>query len=61
MRLAVDFPKSDGSGTSNDSNTSRRAFAEYERTAEIHGIDQNLIFRCTCICTIFCFLSLLEH
>ena len=45
MGLVVDFPKSGGSGTSNDGNTSRRAFAVYEQTAEILGIDQNLIFR----------------
>ena len=43
MKL-VDFPKSGDSGTSTDSNTSRRAFAEYEQTAEIFGIDQKLQF-----------------
>ena len=43
--LVVDFPKGSGSGTSNDGNTSRSVFAAYEQTAEILGIDQNLIFR----------------
>ena len=41
----VNFPKCGGSGTGNYGITSGRAFAEYEQTAEILGIDQNLTFR----------------
>jgi len=45
MNLRVDFPLPGGSGTSNDGNTARRAFANYEQLSEILGIDVELIRR----------------
>ncbi|XP_065675290.1 uncharacterized protein LOC136091543 [Hydra vulgaris] len=44
MGLVVDFPKSGGSGTSNDGNTARRAFANYQSTAKILKVDETLLF-----------------
>ncbi|XP_046404432.1 uncharacterized protein LOC124169763 [Ischnura elegans] len=44
MDLNVDFPKQ-GYGTSNDGNTARRFFADAKLSAEITGINQNLIHR----------------
>lgn len=45
LGLRVDLPKIGGCGTTNDGNTSRRAFAEHEKFAKITGVDQELIFR----------------
>lgn len=42
MGLNVDFVRQ-GYGTSNDGNTSRRFFQNFEKAAEITGIDQRLI------------------
>lgn len=44
MGLLVDVPKA-GFGNTNDGNTSRRFFAEHEKSAKILGLDVNLIFR----------------
>lgn len=44
MDLHVDLPKA-GTGNTNDGNTSRRAFANHELTAEITEVDVNLIYR----------------
>ncbi|XP_046392286.1 uncharacterized protein LOC124160477 [Ischnura elegans] len=44
MGLNVDFPKQ-SYGTSNDGNTARRFFADAKLSAEITGIDKNLINR----------------
>ncbi|GBP90817.1 hypothetical protein EVAR_66000_1 [Eumeta japonica] len=43
MGLIVDVPGK--SGNSNDENTSRRFFADYELSASVTGIDVNLVFR----------------
>ena len=45
LGLLVDFPKACGSGTSNDGNTSRRAFAKSELFSSITGVDSELIQR----------------
>lgn len=42
--LIVDQPKQ-GSGSSNDGNTARRFFANYEKSAEITGVNKELICR----------------
>ena len=39
LGLLVDFPKTSGSGTSNDGNTSRRAFEKSEIFSSITGVD----------------------
>lgn len=44
LGLLVDFPKQ-GFGSSNDGNTARRFFKNYDISAEITGIDKNLIIR----------------
>ena len=44
LGLNVDKPKA-GSGTSNDGNTARCFFEKYEKTAQITGIDQDIIYR----------------
>ncbi|XP_065665440.1 uncharacterized protein LOC136086872 [Hydra vulgaris] len=52
MGLVADFPKKDGSGTNNNGNTSRRAFAIYEQTVEIlddssdEVLGNNLLNKC---------------
>lgn len=43
--LNVDQPKPGGAGSTNDGNTARRAFENYEITAGITGIDEDLIYR----------------
>ena len=43
LGLRVDFPCSGGSGTSNDSNTSRKAFRNCDQFAEITGLDKDLL------------------
>ena len=43
--LRVDFPAPNGSGSSTDGNTCRRAFAMYERLASVTGVDEELIRR----------------
>ena len=45
MGLLVDFPKASGYGNTNDGNTARRAFQNYEIFAEITGVNQELIWR----------------
>ena len=45
MGLIVDQPKPGGSGTSNDGNTARRFFYHTSLSAEITGIDEELIKR----------------
>lgn len=49
MRLKVDYVRSGDKGTSNDGNTSRRFFNDPSRAAEITGIKETLIIRCTTI------------
>lgn len=44
LALLVDMPKQ-GGGSTNDGNTARRFFENYEQTALITGIDKNLIHR----------------
>lgn len=44
MGLLVDFPKA-GFGNTNDGNTSRRFFADPEKTSRITGLNFNIIFR----------------
>lgn len=53
LGLLVDIPKANF-GNSNDGNTSRRFFEEYERSAEITGIDKNLIYRLKIILDAMC-------
>lgn len=45
LGLHVDQPRAGGSGTSNDGNTARRAFADPPAFSEITGVDQGLIER----------------
>lgn len=45
LGLRVDFPKVGGFGSTNDGNTSRRAFTNYKKFARITGVDEVLIFR----------------
>lgn len=45
LGLRVDMPKVGGFGSTNDGNTSRRAFSEYENFSEITGLDIEVIFR----------------
>jgi hypothetical protein len=45
LGLLVDFPRDNGSDTSNDSNTARRAFQNHEIFAEITQVDKDLIWR----------------
>ena len=54
LGLIVDVPKSSGSGTRNDGNTARKVFRNYKVSAEIIGIDQNLM---KLFYVILCFLS----
>jgi hypothetical protein len=59
LSLRVDFPKPGGSGTSNDGNTARRAFQNYDVFSEITGVDKLLLFRFkTILCAINCQLPL---
>lgn len=53
LGLLVDIPKANF-GNTNDGNTSRRFFDEYEKSAEITGIDQNLIYRLKVILDTMC-------
>uniref|UniRef100_A0A6P7EZ54 Uncharacterized protein LOC114324861 isoform X1 n=1 Tax=Diabrotica virgifera virgifera TaxID=50390 RepID=A0A6P7EZ54_DIAVI len=53
LGLLVDIPKANF-GNTNDGNTSRRFFEEYEKSAEITGIDQNLIYRLKIILDTMC-------
>lgn len=43
LGITVDVPKSGGSGTSNDGNTARTFFRNYEVSAEVLGLDTNLV------------------
>lgn len=45
LSLRVDVPKAGGCGSTNDGNTSRRAFTEYDKFSKILGVDTELIFR----------------
>lgn len=45
MGLNIDKPKANGSGTTNDGNTSRRAFNQTEKFAEVTDVDEQLIKR----------------
>lgn len=45
LGLRVDFPNPGGAGSSNDGNTARRAFKDYEKFAGILGIDKDLLWR----------------
>ena len=49
MGLLVDQVKPGGSGTTNDGNTARRFFQNYEDSARITGINVNLLKRCAVI------------
>lgn len=51
LGLLIDVPKAGGSGTSNDGNTARRFFNNSTQSADITGIDRNLIERCRVILT----------
>lgn len=53
LGLLVDIPKANF-GNTNDGNTSRRFFENYELSAEITGIDKNLIFRLKIILDTLC-------
>lgn len=46
LGLIIDKPRSGGSGTSNDGNTSRKFFANSDISAEITGLRKELIDRC---------------
>ena len=53
--IFVDFPKTGGSGTTNDGNTARIAFRKHEEFASILGLNPELIKRFFIIlCTISC-------
>ena len=54
LGLIVGVPKSSGSGTTNNGNTARNVFRNYKVSAEILGIDQNLMKR---FYVILCVLS----
>lgn len=45
LGLRVDMPRIGCSGSTNDGNTARRAFAEHEIFSEITGVDKDIIFR----------------
>lgn len=45
LGLLVDKPRSNGSGTSNDGNTARRAFENIDCFAECLGIERQLLYR----------------
>jgi hypothetical protein len=45
LGLYVDFPRASGSGSSNDGNTARRFFKNYEKVAQITGFDCDLLRR----------------
>ena len=47
--LRVDFPCSGGSGNTNDGNSARRFFENYEKMAEITRVDATLIWRLSVI------------
>lgn len=49
LGLIVDKPRSGGSGTSNDGNTARKFFSKSKVSAEITGLRQDLIDRCSTI------------
>lgn len=49
MGLIVDKPKSGGSGTSNNGNTAREFFNNSGLSAQITGLDRDLIERCATI------------
>lgn len=49
MGLKVDRVRAGGAGTSNDGNTARRFFSNPSLSAEITGIEEELIFRCSVI------------
>ncbi|KAJ8711156.1 hypothetical protein PYW07_008398 [Mythimna separata] len=53
LGLLVDMPKANF-GNTNDGNTSRRFFEEYEISAEITGVDKNLIYRLKIILDALC-------
>lgn len=53
LGLLVDIPKANF-GNTNGGNTNRRFFDEYEKSAEITGIDQNLIYRLKVILDTMC-------
>ena len=46
MGLHIDKPRSGGLGSSNDGNTARRFFREWEKSAKITGLDATLLYRC---------------
>jgi hypothetical protein len=43
LGLIVDQPRPGGAGSSNDGNTARRAFLEYERFANVLGLNVTLV------------------
>ena len=45
MSLRVDFPSAQGSGNTNDGNTSRRIFADYDKASQITGFDKTIMQR----------------
>lgn len=47
--LIVDKPRSGGCGNSNDGNTARRFFQNWEQSAQITGINRQAIYRCKII------------
>lgn len=49
MGLVIDKPRAGGSGTSNDGNTARKFFKNSAVSAEITGLDKELIDRCRTI------------
>ena len=45
LGITVDVPKSGGSGNSNNGNTARRFFRGYQKSAEVLGVDEELMKR----------------
>jgi hypothetical protein len=43
LGLLVDQPRPGGAGSTNDGNTARRAFLEFQRFSDVLGLDQTLV------------------
>jgi len=55
LGLIIDRPKAGGSGTSNDGNTARTAFKNFEITSQILNLDKGLVYKFYVIlCTLSC-------
>lgn len=49
MGLIVDKPKGGGSGTSNDGNSARKFFSDLKLSAEITGLEENVLIWCSTV------------